>query len=125
MRTRYDDIPAYRTRDGSEIRELMHPAHHGGRNQSLAEALVMPGARTRLHRHPVTEEIYHVTAGTGTMTLGDETFEVIPGDSILIPPGTPHCIEAKGSTPLRILCCCSPAYRHEDTELLDDDGIRG
>lgn len=119
MKNRYRDIPAYITKDGSEIRELLHPDHHGVRNQSLAEAWVPVGTRTLLHRHHCAEEIYHVTAGTGWMTLGSETFEVGPQDTILIPPGTPHCIEARGTTPLRILCCCSPAYAHDDTELLE------
>ena len=43
MKTRYAEIPAYVTKDGSEIRELMHPAQHGNRLQSLAEATVAPG----------------------------------------------------------------------------------
>jgi hypothetical protein len=37
LRTRYADIPAWRTLDGSEIRELCHPAVHGNRNQSLGK----------------------------------------------------------------------------------------
>ena len=123
MRTRYADVPPYVTKDGSTIRELMHPAAHGNRLQSLAEATVDAGSRTQLHRHALTEELYHVTAGTGLMILGDATMEVGPGDTVLIPPGTPHCIEATGTEPLRILCCCSPPYSHEDTELLDgNDG---
>jgi mannose-6-phosphate isomerase-like protein (cupin superfamily) len=122
MKTRYADIPAYVTRDGSEIRELMHPSLHGGRKQSLAEATVPVGTRTLLHRHGVTEEIYHVTAGCGRMTLDADTFDVAVGDSVLIAPGTAHCIEATGTVPLRILCCCSPAYAHEDTELLETEG---
>lgn len=123
MKTSYSQIPAFDTKDGSEIRELMHPSVHGNRNQSLAEATVLPGTRTLLHRHRLTEEIYHVTAGNGLMTLGDETFDIVTGDSVLIPPGTPHCIEAVGKTPLRILCCCSPAYAHEDTELLEAEAV--
>lgn len=118
MHTRYADIPAYVTKDGSEIRELLHPAQHGARNQSLAEALIQPGQRTQLHQHQRTEELYHITAGTALMTLGGELFEVTVGDTILIPPGTPHCIEAIGITAVRILCCCSPAYDHADTTLL-------
>jgi mannose-6-phosphate isomerase-like protein (cupin superfamily) len=121
MKTRYADIPAYVTRDGSEIRELMHPSLHGGKKQSLAEATVPAGARTLLHRHGITEEIYHVTSGSGRMTLGNESFDVVAGDSVLIAPGTAHCIEATGAVPLRILCCCSPAYAHEDTELLESE----
>ena len=119
MRTRYPEIPAYVTRDGSEIRELMHPSLHGNRRQSLAEATIAPGARTHLHRHALTEELYHVTAGSGIMTLGDTRIKVGAGDTVLIAPGTPHRIEATGTQPLRILCC-SPPYSHEDTELLED-----
>jgi mannose-6-phosphate isomerase-like protein (cupin superfamily) len=119
MRTRYTDVTSYATKDGSEIRELMHPSVHGNRNQSLAEATVAPGARTQRHLHRTSEELYHVTAGSGRMTVGDRSFDVGPGDTILIPPGTPHFIEASGSAVLRILCCCSPAYSDDDTELLD------
>ena len=118
MKTAYARIVAYATKDGSTIRELMHPAQHGSRNQSLAEAVVLLGAVTRRHRHRLTEELYHVTAGCGLMTLGDQTFAVTVGDTVLIPPGTPHCIAAVGAEPLHILCCCSPAYSHDDTELL-------
>ena len=120
-RTRYAEIPAYVTRDGSEIRELMHPAVHGNRRQSLAEATVAPGTHTRLHRHALSEELYHITAGHGLMTLGASCFKVGAGDTVLIPPGTPHRIEATGADALRILCCCSPPYAHEDTELLEGD----
>ena len=118
-RTRYAELPSYITKDGSEIRELMHPSLHGNRLQSLAEATVQPGARTQRHRHAHTEELYHVSAGSGIMTLGDTCFPVRVGDTVLIAPGTPHCIAATGTEPLRLLCCCSPPYSHEDTELLE------
>ncbi len=114
----YTGVAPYITKDGSEIRELMHPAVHGNRKQSLAEATIQPGCKTELHRHATTEELYHITAGTGLMTLGQERFPVRPGDTVCIPPGTPHCIEATGEAPLKLLCCCSPAYDHADTELL-------
>ena len=118
-RSRYNEAAPYLTKDGSEIRELMHPAHHGNANQSLAEALVPPGSATLLHRHRRSEELYHVTAGSGFMTLGDEVFKVTVGDTVHIPPGTPHRIENRGTEPLRMLCCCAPAYSHDDTQLLD------
>ena len=114
----YPDAIAFVTKDGSEIRELMHPDRQPVRKQSLAEAIVQPGEKTRLHRHQRTEELYHVTRGAGLMTLGDERIKVAEGDTVLISPGTPHCIEAIGSEPLHILCCCSPAYSHADTILL-------
>ena len=118
MHTRYPEIDAYETKDGSLIRELMHPQHHGNQQQSLAEAIVRPGDKTHLHQHQKTEELYHVTQGSGMMSLGDTQFEVSAGDTVAIKPSTPHCIENTGDTDLHILCCCSPPYSHEDTELL-------
>ena len=92
MRTRYHEREPYRTKDGSTIRELMHPAQHSNRNQSLAEATVPPGVKTELHLHRISEEIYYIVAGSGEMTLGDETFAVAVGDTIYIAPNTPHRI---------------------------------
>ena|SRR5262245_40737657 len=118
IRSSYADVEAYVTKDGSEIRELMHPARHGNRAQSLAEATVPPSMKTALHRHGKTEEIYHVTQGTGRMTLGAETFEITAGETVCIPPGVSHCVENTGVLPLKILCACAPAYTHEDTVLV-------
>lgn len=118
-RTALPEITAYITKDGSEIRELLHPGQHAVNNQSLAEARIPPGTRTIRHRHHLTEEIYHVTQGCGLMQLGEAYFPVRIGDSIAIAPGTAHCIENTGPETLHILCCCAPAYRHEDTELLE------
>ncbi|MCG6967178.1 MAG: cupin domain-containing protein [Chromatiaceae bacterium] len=118
MLTRYRNQAAFETKDGSEIRELMHPGVHGNAAQSLAEARIAPGQTTALHWHRKSEELYHVTAGQGLMTLGNERFEILPGDTVAIAPGTPHCAQNTGSETLVILCCCSPPYSHEDTELL-------
>ncbi|OGP92193.1 MAG: hypothetical protein A2Z19_07215 [Deltaproteobacteria bacterium RBG_16_54_18] len=118
MKTRHDDCEPSVAKDGSIIRELMHPAVHGNRRQSLAEAVVPVGAATMLHRHLKTEEIYHITAGTGIMVVEDEQFRVAAGDTVCITPNTPHRITNSGTIPLTILCCCSPAYSHDDTHLL-------
>jgi len=114
----YATVQPYITADGSVIRELMHPAVHGNCRQSLAEATVAAGAATLLHRHLRSEEIYHVTAGEGEMILGARSFRIGPGDTVCIAPGTPHRVRASASAPLVLLCCCSPAYAHADTELL-------
>ena len=118
MKTRYREVTPYRTKDGSFIRELMHPDVHGNRKLSLAEAIVDPGSGTCLHVHNTTEEIYHITAGSGIMTLENEQFPVCSGDTVCIPPGSRHRIENTGNVQLKILCSCAPAYSHKDTEII-------
>ena len=117
--TRYEEIIPYVTKDGSLIRELMHPVVHGSSNQSLAEATVPAAGKTFLHRHIKSEEIYYILEGRGIMTLGSEEFDVRKGDTVCIMPGTPHRIQNTGKESLKILCCCAPAYAHEDAELLE------
>jgi mannose-6-phosphate isomerase-like protein (cupin superfamily) len=117
--TQYNDIEPFITKDKSVIRELLHPNLHTTKKTSLAEAIVDPKSKTLLHRHKNTEEIYHITQGIGLMTLADSQLEVKTGDSICIAPGTAHCIENIGNETLHLLCICSPAYQHDDTELLE------
>ena len=49
------------------------------------------------------------------MEINGETRRVGSGDCVLIPPRSWHSIRAE--TTLRFLCCCAPAYSHEDTYL--------
>jgi mannose-6-phosphate isomerase-like protein (cupin superfamily) len=104
----------FTTADGSTIRELLGLPTAPVRNQSLAEATLAPGQSTERHHHAEAEEIYYVVEGAGEMELDGDRRPVTVGDAVLIPPGARHQIRADGSG-LRFVCCCAPAYRHEDT----------
>jgi mannose-6-phosphate isomerase-like protein (cupin superfamily) len=112
-------VDPFITLDGSEIREVAGPASGNAVNQSLAEATVPPGGETIEHFHRTTEEIYFFTHGTGRMRLGTKEREVGPGDTVVIAPGLGHKLWNPGSEPLRLLCCCAPAYSDADTVLID------
>ena len=104
----------FTTADGSTIRELLGLPTAPVRNQSLAEATLAPGQATERHYHAESEEIYYVVEGSGEMELDGDRRQISVGDAVLIPPGARHQIRADGDG-LRFLCCCAPAYRHEDT----------
>ena len=125
IKSEYNKIQPYSTKDGSQIKELMHPEIHGNQRQSLAEAYISIGSTTLLHKHNKSEELYHIKSGRGLMTLGQEKFEVTTGDTICIPPGVPHRIQNTGKGALKILCCCSPPYYHNDTKLLVEQKSKG
>jgi mannose-6-phosphate isomerase-like protein (cupin superfamily) len=114
-----NEVEAFITKDSSKIREILAPANSGLRNQSLAEARLEPGRSTDEHFHPQTEEIYYILEGQGRIRVEDEEREVGPGDGIAILPGHRHKMWNTGELPLVFLCCCSPAYSHEDTVLTD------
>jgi mannose-6-phosphate isomerase-like protein (cupin superfamily) len=110
-----EQLESFITADGSSIRELAGPSWTPARNQSLAEATVQPGGETAEHYHPRAEEIYYFVSGEGTMRLGDEQAPVRAGDCVVIAPGTRHKLFNAGTEPLVLLCCCAPAYSHDDT----------
>jgi quercetin dioxygenase-like cupin family protein len=106
---RHHELVPFTTKDGSTIREYLHtPA------QSLAEATLEPGQATERHYHRLSEEIYLLTAGGGLLEVDGEERAVEAGDAILIPPGAWHTLTA-GAGGARLLCCCVPAYSHDDT----------
>jgi mannose-6-phosphate isomerase-like protein (cupin superfamily) len=107
------------TKDGSEIRELLAHRNSAIRNQSLAEARLAPGASTQEHYHVKTEEIYYITHGTARIRIDGEIRDVTVGDAIAILPGQRHKLWNTGSDVLRLVCCCAPAYEHEDTVITD------
>ena len=119
--TNIERVPAFTTKDGSEIRELLAHRNSVIRQQSLAEARLLAGASTTAHYHPRTEEIYYILAGHGEMQIGSDLRPVAPGDAIAIPPGEVHQITNPGPDLLKFLCCCAPAYEDIDTVLVDDD----
>ena len=117
-----NDVPAFTTKDGSVIRELLAHRNSVICKQSLAEARVGPGLETQPHYHPLTEEIYYLLEGVGEITIGKEIQPVGPGDAIAIPPGAIHTIRNSGEQTLLFLCCCAPAYEHHDTVLINENG---
>jgi mannose-6-phosphate isomerase-like protein (cupin superfamily) len=120
--SKLDDLEPFVTLDGSTIREIAGPSWTPARNQSLAEATVPAGAATVAHYHRRAEELYLITAGRGSMRLGEEEREVTAGDCVVIPPGAIHELRNTADEPLVLLCCCAPAYSHDDTVLVGEPG---
>jgi mannose-6-phosphate isomerase-like protein (cupin superfamily) len=110
----------FQTKDGSEIRELLSHRNSSIRNQSLAEARLPVGGATQEHYHARAEEIYYITHGSGRIRIEGEARDVVAGDAIVICPGRRHKLWNTGSEPLRLLCCCAPAYEHADTIITEE-----
>ena len=117
-----NEVPSFKTKDGSEIRELLAHRNSAIRNQSLAEARLPVGGATQEHFHPRAEEIYYITHGIGRIRIEGATREVRAGDAIASPPGQKHTLWNTGAETLRLLCCCAPAYEHSDTVLTEGIG---
>ena len=73
---------------------------------------VAPGLRQRLHNHP-SEQVYVITAGRGTMSVGEERQEVAGGDLVYVPPNIIHGIENSSKEVLIYISAATPAMGAE------------
>jgi len=112
----HEQIP-FTTKDGSIIVSILDKSNAPVQNQSLAEARLPAKKSTQRHYHKSSEEFYFFLEGQAEMEIDGVSRKVTSGDAVLIPAGSWHQITATGNGPVRLLCCCSPPYSHEDTYL--------
>ncbi|WP_057831282.1 cupin domain-containing protein [Colwellia sp. TT2012] len=55
------------------------------------------------HKHHKEDNFWYIVSGKGTVLLGDEEFEVIEGDSFIIPKGVVHSAKTDSNHKMRIL----------------------
>ncbi len=118
--TRLEHRESFITADGSSIRELAGIPSGNAVNQSLAEATVPPGGETFEHFHrQLRGDLPLHRGGRPDAPRRRRSRRSSAGDTIVIAPGVKHKLWNPGAEPLILLCCCSPAYSHEDTVLLE------
>ena len=108
------DSKILHTPHGSEIRPLIDRTTSPVTECSLAEESLPPGATITMHHHQVLEEIYFILEGSGVMTIGEEQREVGAGDAVYIPKKSRHSLTNTGTSPIRLLLVCGPAFFFED-----------
>ena len=72
---------------------------------------IAPAHENPRHYHPNCDEVLHVLAGRILHTLGDEQFEMSPGDTISIARDVPHNARNLGGETAVLLIAFSAADR--------------
>ena len=76
------------------------------------------GANTVAHSHD-REEIVVILAGNGTFSIGFESHQVGPGDTVIIPPGAVHQVSVEGDEPLEAMLIKPNGIRFFDPDGLE------
>jgi quercetin dioxygenase-like cupin family protein len=84
--------------------EWLVDRHDGAPNFEMRRFTIEPGGRIPKHYHPDIEHEQYVLRGRYKVGIGDKVYEVGEGDSIYIPPGTPHWYENTGKGNAEFLC---------------------
>jgi mannose-6-phosphate isomerase-like protein (cupin superfamily) len=113
----------YFFREGCHILELSNSPDDP--EVSIARARVEPGITTRLHRLDGVVERYVMLIGRGVVRLGDSPpVEVGPEDVVIIPAGVAQQITNTGTSDLVFLAVCTPRFRPEAYQDLEEPGSR-
>ena len=74
-----------------------------GPNFAMRRFTIAPGGFMPKHTNEVEHEQY-VLSGRARIAIGDEEFEVGPGDVVFIPARTPHWYRTLGDEPFVFIC---------------------
>ena len=100
---------------GNTITSYAAPAR-GSDETALYRVDLPPGAGLPAHRHDHLD-VFVVVTGRATFELGDETMELARGDSVMVPIGVRHVLNA-GTDGCSILVTMLGG-----TQMFRDDGI--
>jgi quercetin dioxygenase-like cupin family protein len=104
----HDEFAPVPTRPGIRARSLAGPKH-GITAFFVQESWLEMGAYIPLHTHPV-DEVLVVAEGHLTVQAGAETQVVPGGNTVVIPPGTPHRLVNHGPAAVHLLAAA--AWNH-------------
>ena len=75
----------------------------------LLEVSLAPGMGVPRHMHTREDEVYFILAGELEVTVGEKTFVLRPGDTLLAPRDIPHKLRNSGNTTNHYLLIFSPS----------------
>ena len=99
---------------GERVTFVRTAADTGGELLVLELEWPRPGERAPEHVHPEAEEHYEVVEGKAAFRVGGEERTAGPGETVTVPPGTPHLAWNPTSERVRLKVEFRPALRWEE-----------
>jgi mannose-6-phosphate isomerase-like protein (cupin superfamily) len=79
-----------------------------GTNSQLVVMSIPPGGEVGKETHKYTEQTLFFLSGTGEGELDGKRFKIVPGDVVVVVPGTEHNFRNVGTEPLKIYTVYAP-----------------
>ena len=102
------DIKVF-SNSGVESQQLLFPENSSSARVTITRVTVPPGARSPVHRHETSEQVWVALAGEATLLLGEgQTRPIRDGDVVRFADGDLHGIENKSALPFVYMAVTSP-----------------
>lgn len=89
---------------------LIGPETVGARQMELLLGTLNKGGGALPHAHPGIEQACYLLEGAAHVEVGDEAFDLLPGDTCFFPADVLHRFTVTSETPVRLLVFYSPPY---------------
>ena len=73
------------------------------------------------HAHPGIEQSCYLLEGTAHVTVGDQAFDMLPGDMCFFPADVFHTFSVTSDTPVKLLVIYAPPYGENPRHVIRAD----
>ena len=98
----------FETPTGERIQLIRGPNETGGEFAEVHFDVAPGGNAARAHIHPHQEERFEVLSGSLTALVGEKEKVVLAGETLVVPPGTPHQPFNRGDVEMRSIARITP-----------------
>ena len=89
---------------------LIGPETVGAQQMEVLLGTLSKGGGALPHAHPGIEQSCYLLEGTAQVTVGDQAFDMVPGDMCFFPANVFHTFSVTSDTPVKLLVIYSPPY---------------
>jgi mannose-6-phosphate isomerase-like protein (cupin superfamily) len=111
------------TKENKNFRKVLYTAEH----MQLVLMSLRPGEEIGAEVHEDNDQFFRFEAGEGKVIINGNEYEVVDGDTIIVPCGAEHNVVNIGNEDLKMYTIYSPAHHRDGTihttraEALSDD----
>ena len=97
------------TKNNNDFRRVLYTSAH----MQLVLMSLAPGEDIGKEVHEDNDQFFRFEEGQGTVVVGETTYPVGDGDTVIVPAGTEHNVMNTGSASLKLYTIYAPAH-HKD-----------
>jgi mannose-6-phosphate isomerase-like protein (cupin superfamily) len=116
-----ENKPRFENNTGELVIEFSGLASDQRTDRSLALVRYSIKGYSQPHYHNERTEDYYIISGKAKVIVDGKVNELVPGESITIPPKHKHQVISIGEQNLEMMVKCTPAWVVEDQNFVDAD----
>ena len=99
------------TKDNDNFRKVLYTGDH----MQLVLMSLKPGEEIGMETHPDNDQFFRFESGEGKVFVNGNEYEVVDGDTVIVPCGSEHNVVNTGSNDLKMYTIYSPAHHRDGT----------